>query len=282
MKNVLHVVSLVLLLVLFSACSNKEVNVGYSGPKKVSAYFSTDLMDANTLKQKLQDAGFEIIVETKVSKKKLTSIVFTHPSLVKLSQHPTRGFLAGSMRALINTQTNETRISNPRYFVRAFLQEEYKLNDEIPALNALHTAFKNLKPTEDVWDFDELATYQFMLSRPYYNDVIIAGEGDNNALKAKLIKRAKKKNIIFEYKIDDKRTLFGVNLTKRTMKFVDKIGIQNAGILPWMILIEDNKAKVLRADYIIALSYPLLDLGGFIEIMTVPGAVEKDVRKYFK
>jgi hypothetical protein len=66
------------------------------------------------------------------------------------------------------------------------------------------------------------------------------------------------------------------------MKFVDKIGIQNAGILPWMILIEDNKATALRADYLIAISYPLLTMTEFMGIMTVPGAVEKDVNKYFK
>jgi len=270
------------IVIFLNGCSNKEMTAGYEGPKEVSAYFTTSLMSADDLKKSLVSAGFEIIIETKVSKKKFTNIVFTHPSLVELSTEKSRGFLAGSMRAMINTETNETRISNPRYFVKAFLQESYKLHDEKEALSALHLAFSDLKPTKDVWDFDGLSTYQFMLSRPYYNDVIEAGEGTHKELKAKLIKRAKKKNIIFEYKIDEKRTLFGVNLTKRTMKFVDKIGTENAGILPWMILIEEDKATALRADYIIALSYPLLDLGGFIEIMTVPGAVEKDIRKYFK
>jgi len=40
-----------------------------------------------------------------------------------------------------------------------------------------------------------------------------------------------------------------------------------------MILVEENKATEFRADYMIAISYPLLDLGSFMGIMTEPGAV---------
>ena len=42
------------------------------------------------------------------------------------------------------------------------------------------------------------------------------------------------------------------------------------------------QATAMRADYYIAISYPLLDLMGFASIMTVPGAVIKDLEKYFK
>jgi hypothetical protein len=49
-----------------------------------------------------------------------------------------------------------------------------------------------------------------------------------------------------------------------------------------MVLVENGKATAMRADYYIAISYPLLDMGGFMGIMTVPGAVEKDLTKYFK
>jgi len=120
-----------------------------------------------------------------------------------------------------------------------------------------------------------------MISRPYYQDAFVAGEGKNEDLKAKLENKARK-NLIFKMELAEGRTLYGVNLGKRTMKFTDKIGTQNAGLLPWMVLVEDGKATAMRADYYIAISYQLLDLMGFATIMTVPGAVIKDIEKYVK
>jgi hypothetical protein len=267
--------------VIFSGCSSKEVVTGYQGPKEVSTYLVAPLMSTQETKDALKAQGFEILSVSKVGKAKLDSIVFTNDHLKMLADRPGRGFVAGALRALVNTEAKEVRISNPRYFVRAFLQKDYQLNDEQPLLDALDKAFADLKPSEDKWDFDGLANYQFMISRPYYQDVIVAAEGENEALKSSLEKNAKK-NLIFKLELSEGRALYGVNLDKRTMKFVDKIGVHNAGLLPWMVLIENGKATAMRADYYIAISYPLLDMGGFMGIMTVPGAVEKDLTKYFK
>jgi hypothetical protein len=280
MRNVWFALMAAVVLML-GGCAKKEATPGYTGPAEVSTYFIAPLMSTDEVTAKLEAAGFEIVAVDKVGKKKLDSIVFTNDYLKKLSDRPGRGFLAGSLRALVNTEDNEVRISNPRYFVKAFLQDDYKLNDEQPLLDDLAKAFGDLKPSEDQWEYDGLADYQFMIGRPYYQDVIVAGEGDTAELNAKIVKKAKKK-LVFKLDVGEGRTLYGVKLNKRTMKFVDKIGVQNAGILPWMVLVEDNKATAMRADYLIAISYPLLDMGGFMGIMTVPGAVEKDVKKYFK
>ena len=281
---------LALSALIFSGCSSKEVVAGYTGPKEVSTYLVAPLTSTQEVQDALKAQGFEILSVSKVTKSKLDSIVFTNDYLKTLANRPGRGFLAGSLRALVNTKDNEVRISNPRYFVRAFLQKDYKLNDEQPILEALSKAFPETKPSADKWEFDGLANYQFMISRPYYQDVIEAAKGKNAELQAKLEKKAKK-NLIFKLELAEGRTLYGVNLGKRTMKFADKIGAHNAGLLPWMVLIEDQKledgsvsamATAMRADYYIAISYPLLDMGGFMGIMTVPGAVEKDLKKYFK
>lgn len=278
---------------IFSGCSSKEAVVGYEGPQEVSTYFNAPEASTQEVKDALTAQGFEILSVSKVTKKKMEVVVFTHPHLKTLANKPGRGFLAGSMRALINTQDKNVRITNPRYFTRAFLQDDYKLNDEAPLLEALNKAFPTLTPSEDKWEFDGLANYQFMISRPYYQDVIKIKEGGHADLQAKLEKKAKK-NLIFKLELAEGRTLYGVNLGKRTMKFPDKIGAQNAGLLPWMVLIEDEtiqvdgkdvviaQATAMRADYYIAISYPLLDLMGFATIMTVPGAVIKDLERYFK
>jgi len=287
-KLVLSVLALATLI--FSGCSSKEVVVGYTGPKEVSTYVIAPLMSTDEVKTALESQGFEIVSVSKVTKAKMDAIVFTHPHLKKLADRPGRGFLAGSMRALVNTTDKEVRITNPRYFTRAFLQNDYKLNDEMPLLDALNKAFPELKSSEDKWEFDALPNYQFMISRPYYQDVIDIKEGKIEELQAKLEKKAKK-NLVFKLDLSEGRVLYGVNLGRRTMKFADKIGAQNAALLPWMVLIENvtqedgtviAKATAMRADYYIAISYPLLDLMGFATIMTVPGAVIKDLEKYFK
>ena len=280
MKNVLLAI-MAAAVMMFSGCSSKEATPGYTGPAEVSTYFIAPLMSTDEVKSKLESAGFEIVAVDTVGKAKLDSIVFTNDYLKGLADRPGRGFLAGALRVLVNTEGNEIRISNPQYFVKAFLQSDYKLGDEQPLLDALNKAFGEMKMSEDKWEFSGLADYQFMMGRPYYQDMITAGEGDTAELNAKL-QSTKKKNLIFTLDVGEGRTLYGVNLNSRTMKFVDKIGVQNAGILPWMILIEDNKATAMRADYLIAISYPLLTMTEFMGIMTVPGAVEKDVSKYFK
>lgn len=278
---------------IFSGCSSKEAVVGYKGPKEVSTYFNAPEASTQEVQDALTAQGFEVLSVSKVTKAKMEVVVFTHPHLKTLANKPGRGFLAGSMRALINTKDKNVRITNPRYFTRAFLQDDYKLDDEAPVLEALNKAFPTLTPSEDKWEFDGLANYQFMISRPYYQDTIKIKEGGHADLQAKLEKKAKK-NLIFKLELAEGRTLYGVNLGKRTMKFPDKIGTQNAGLLPWMVLIENEtiqvdgkdvtiaQATAMRADYYIAISYPLLDLMGFATIMTVPGAVIKDLERYFK
>jgi len=281
---------LALSVLLFSGCSSKEVVAGYEGPKEVSTYLVAPLASTQEVKDALTSQGFEIVSVSKVTKAKMDSIVFTHPHLKTLADKPTRGFLAGSMRALVNTKDKEVRITNPRYFTRAFLQSDYNLNDEAPVLDALHKAFSNLSPSQDKWEFDGLANYHFMIGMPYYQDQIDIKKGSLSSLQATLEKKAKK-NLIFKLEISEGRVLYGVNLSKRNMKFVDKIGVQNAGLLPWMVLIENQtqkdgkviaKATALPADYYIAISYPLLDMGGFMGIMTMPGAVIKEMKKYLK
>jgi len=83
-------------------------------------------------------------------------------------------------------------------------------------------------------------------------------------------------------KLSETSTLMGYDLAKRTKRFVKKIGRANAAILPYCIAIENGQAQALNAKYYIALSYPLLDMGGFMGIATVPGAITKDLEKAFK
>ncbi|MHB8100420.1 MAG: hypothetical protein ACYDD5_12630, partial [Sulfuricurvum sp.] len=159
----------------------------------------------------------------------------------------------------------------------AYLQDEYNHATASATYTSLESAFGPLKNTEDTWEFEKLPNYHFMISMPYYKDMGVVGTGTT----AELLAKAKEaKGIILELGSD--RYLTFIELDRRTNKFVNKIGTDKAEVLPWPVLIENGEAKTLKAEYHIAISYPLLDLGGFANIMTVPATVLKVLEKTFK
>ena len=271
------------LLLSFCGCSSKSASASTANApieKEVSAYLIGAHTDVDGAKKALESVGFEVLATYKSFKKGKT-VVFTNEKLKAQAAKKGRGF-AAVLRLLVDDERNQISITNPIYFGKAFMQNEYDHAIASEALAALNKAFSGLKGSEDKWEFDELADYHFMMGMPYYNEPVILAEGEQNELIEKAKKYKKGKLLVFELKLSDNSTLLGYKLGKKTSKFVKKIGTQNANILPYCILIEDGKAKILSAKYYIAISYPRLTMGDFMTIATVPGAIEKDLKKPFK
>jgi hypothetical protein len=139
-----------------------------------------------------------------------------------------------------------------------------------------------LKGSKDSLEFDDLADFHFMMGMPYYEDPDELAEGNHKDLLAKARNYKKGKLLIFELKLSDKSTLFGYEIGRKTKKFIKKIGRANAAVLPYCIAVEDGKASSLAAKYYLAVSYPQLSMSEFMTISSVPGAIEKDLKKPFK
>ena len=282
MKKIIIAV-LTAMTVIFSGCSSSSVapgeKTGLEGTV-VNTYLIGEHMSVGDAEAKLKAAGYEIVANYK-SVKKGTTIVFTNAALKAEAAKPMRSNIA-VLRLFVDDQEKMISITNPVYFGKAFMQEEYDHAVFNAELEKINKAFPGLKASKDAWEFDGLADYHFMISMPYYKDVDVVGEGTNEELLAKAKGHKKGKGLIFELKISDNTTLLGYALSKRTSKFVKKIGRANAAILPYCITIADGKATALSAKYYIAISYPLLDMNGFMGIMTIPGAVIKDYEKVFK
>ncbi|MDF1878017.1 hypothetical protein JHD46_00025 [Sulfurimonas sp. SAG-AH-194-C20] len=246
----------------------------------INTYLIGKHMSVADAEAKLKAAGFEIVANY-ASVKKGTTIVFTDAALKAQAAKPMRSNVA-VMRLFVDDQEKMISITNPVYFGKAFMQEEYDHTVFNAELEKINKAFPGLKASKDEWEFDGLSSYHFMISMPYYKEVDVVGEGTNEELLAKAKSHKKGKGLIFELKLSDTTTLLGYALSKRTSKFVKKIGRANAGILPYCLTISDGKATALSAKYYIAISYPLLDMNGFMGIMTIPGAVIKDYEKVFK
>ncbi|MCK4441713.1 MAG: hypothetical protein KAU90_06880, partial [Sulfurovaceae bacterium] len=254
--------------------SNKigEVNRG-----RISAYLRGELMKEADAKKVLTDAGFTILASTPLDKKaKLISIVFTNKELTTLASKKNRGF-AASLRLLINKKENQISITNPLYILKAFMQNEFDEKSAKEILASLVKNFKGLKNSDDALKFQLLPKYQFMNGLPFYEDMQVIASGDDLLEKIKNNKR-----VIFSQKLDNGAVLIGVKLAKRTTNFTRKIGTKNAAMLPYPVLIENGKAKMLDPKFYISIMYPKLQMSQFMTIASIPDAMVTDCSKVFK
>ena len=249
-----------------------EVNQG-----RIAAYLRGAFVDVKTVEEKLRAAGFEVLTSVPVDKKKtLISVVFTNKSLVRMASKENRGFMA-SLRVLVDTKDKTISITNPLYMTKGFLQSDFDETAAKKILVKLITQFPELKNSKDALKFQLLPKYQFMNGMPHYEDMIEVASGDD------LIERIKdNEKVLFRQTLENGSTLIGIQLSRRTGTFTRRIGRNNAAMLPYPVLIENGKAKILDPKYYIAYMYPMLQMSEFMTIATTPDAMIKDCEKVFK
>jgi len=261
------------------AVQKGAVQPGDVNGSKVSLYLRAPLMDEKAAVSALEKAGFTVLASYPLDKKRQrVSIVFTDDELQRAAAKSGRGF-AASLRLLVDTKARQISIMNPLYVEKAFLQDDYDEAAAKRTLQKLRDVFKGVENSDDSLKYSLLPKYHFMDAMPYYQDMIEVGSGSDAALLAK-VKASKK--LVFVQPLPNGAVLVGVKLGRRTSKFVKKIGYHNAGLLPYPVLIEGGKAKILEPKYYIAVMYPQLSMSNFMTIATVPGAIEKECNKIFR
>jgi hypothetical protein len=257
--------------------SSKNTKIGEVNQGRISAFLRGSFTEVKDVEEKLKSAGFEVLATVPVDKKKeLLSIVFTDKSLVTMGSKTNRGFIA-SLRALVDTKEKTFSIMNPLYMAKGYLQEEYDEDTAKTILVKLIETFPGLKNSKDALKFQLLPKYQFMNGMPHYGDMIEVAAGND------LLEKLKdNKSVAFVQTLENGSTLAGINLSKRTLNFTKRIGRNNAAMLPYPVLIEDGKAKILDPKYYIAYMYPLLKMTEFMTIATIPDAMIKDCQRAFK
>lgn len=263
-----------------STLSTSKVMVGEADKGRISAYLRADLIDKKTAIEKLKNAGFEVLASVPLDKKKkLISIVFTNAELKKMASKTNRGFI-GTLRLLIDPKNKQISITNPVYLAKAMLQNDFDEKQAKDILSKLIKEFPKARNSMDKVKYSLLPNYQFMKGMPFYKDMEVVARGDD--LLDKLKKKKNKKKVLFQLKLANGSTLIGVKLSKRTSKFPKRIGTNNAGMLPYPILIENGEAKIMEPKYYLSLMYPQLTMEEFMTIATVPGAIIKDCAKVFR
>ena len=246
----------------------------------INTYLVGKHVSVSDAKSKLKSQGFSVIASYSPVKGG-TTLVFTNSALKKQASKKGRAH-AAVLRMFIDDKEKTVSITNPIYFGKAFMQKDYKESVYFTQFEKISAAFPGLVGSKDKLDSSDISGFHFMMGMPYYEDADELATGTNKELIAKAKGYKKGKNLIFSLKISDKSTLLGYELGKKTKKFVKKIGRANAAVLPYCIAIEDGVASALGAKYYLAISYPQLTMSEFMTISTVPGAIEKDLKKPFK
>jgi uncharacterized protein (DUF302 family) len=93
---------------------------GHIEKEFISAYLRGPLTTVSQVEADLKNAGFEILGIHDIDKKgDLTSITVTCPSLKKMANKKTRGFM-GVLKVLVDDVNKQISISNPLYFAKAY------------------------------------------------------------------------------------------------------------------------------------------------------------------
>lgn len=264
MSKMISKFSAILVVLMVTAISTQAA--------KISAYYTAPFTTAKTVKAKLEKAGFKVLTTySPASKENIKVIVFTNKKLKALASKKIRGF-AAIQRVMVDSSTKTVRVTNPTYWLKAFMQKDFKPGVDTAVKTSLRKALGKLTATKDVLNEGDLSGYHFMMAMPYYEDMLMLKKGATVNPKKKL----------FEVKLENGSTLVGVKMSKNTENFVDKIGVENAILLPYTVLIEDGNVYALHAKYYLALSYPLLSMGQFMDISSIPDAIERKLKKALK
>jgi hypothetical protein len=252
--------------------------------EKTPTNFSAKYLELNTLKQKLKDCGLTVLGTHPVAgNTNYTTVVYTAPALKEAAKLPNRGFIA-VQRIMHNSKDHTLLATNPEYFMRAFLQKDYKDGMAKPVTDALTAALGKLTPTDDSLKTKKLKKYHFMVSMPYYDDFARVAKGTTAELSKKLEAKAKDR-IIFKLKLnaDGSSILYGVALPTKIEKFNKKLETMGKSqLLPYTVLIENGEANILHAKFYLALSFPQLTMTEFMKIMSVPGDIKDAFKADFK
>ena len=285
-----HLILKTIVLVLFSTSSFAQDLSPY-----IKVGESSDGMQAvsEQIIQTLKDNAFTILGSYNVSDKNaLKVIAFTRDDLkntvIKVAD---RGALAATMKIGLVMKNNKVVISytNPDYILRAYLPINYstykstfvKFSSDLKA--ALSSVGNEFKPFGGTVEADKLAKYHYKIMMPYFTDPVELNEFSSfeeglniisNNLEAK---KGHTKEVFRLVYSDEKVAVFGVGLQSKEdgeSYFLPKIGEDHVAAMPYEIILQGKEATMLHGKYRLALHWPELTMGTFMQIMSTPGDIE--------
>ena len=248
---------------------------------------------STTIKNLLKSNNFEILGEySPANNPNLGVIAFTRNDIKNtVVRIKDRGALAAVFKIGLvkNGNTLTMSYTNPEYILRAYTRDDYsKYESKFDRFskdlkNALSEVGKDFTPFGGSVEKDKLKKYHYKIMMPYFTDPIELREF--NSFKEGLATieknlKAKKSNTVLVYKLvypSQEVAVIGIGLEDKEegeSHFLPKIGEEHAAAMPYEIILQGNEATMLHGKYRIALHWPDLTMGTFMQIMSTPGDIE--------
>jgi hypothetical protein len=263
MKKILTICVTIAIVVLSTQAFAVEFS---SAPNKLSAYYIAPAQSIAEIKTKLTHNGFKILATT--------NILNGHDvlTITNAELQTTNTYMAAIN---VSISTKDVRVQNPSYLGAAYLGDTYRYGQFKSTVNALEKALGTLKESAQKTDFSDLKEYRFMFGMPKFIDTIKVKNGSG------LVNRVK--NSAYTLRLPNGLILVGHKLKIKTNKFLQTLGQEkNAQLLPYQSMIFQNRAVMLDPKYYLALQLPLLTMGEFMEIASIPDQIEKEIKKAYK
>jgi len=280
-----HILSALLVLLTISVSA-----------EKIPAYFKSNvkLGDLNSaikeIKANIATADFNIIGEySPAGNSKHKVIIFTSDNLKKFStKFKDRGALGAILRIGLIEKNGKTTVSiaNPIYMFNAYWGRSASTNQKLTmktlSNKALTILGNSLVPFGGEMDEEDLAKYHYKMMMPYFDDPIELADYSSFSEGANKIEsnlRSGKGNTKLVYKLTFPRKdiiVYGVALNGADGEkgFLSKIGEDHIAAMPYEIILQGKEATMLHGKYRLALYWPKLSMGQFMDIMSTPGNIE--------
>ncbi len=257
------------------------------------------------VKEKLSTNGFKILGSYSPAKDNNRFVIIVTDENLLNSVKAVGGLtgFASSFRIAFtrDDDSKKTTISymTPDYWGLAYFRDDFekvkpnyvKLNNSIKKVITGFGDFDGKEfGSEEGVDADDLEDYQYMFGMPEFDDTDELMEFENYKAAVDKIDGNFKKGIqnlelVYSIEIPEQNLkLYGIGLSGETgeehfLPLIDISKPKHTAFLPYEILVKDNIVHMLHGKFRIALSFPDLSMGTFMEIMSTPGDIEELMKK---
>jgi hypothetical protein len=215
---------------------------------------------------------------------------FTSPELQQAAASDEFGGFGGVLRAAVtdNAGAIEVTYVSPEYIGYAYhLGDLSAITAQVEAALGKRKSFGAKGMSEEM-----LERYHYMMFMPYFKDKRVIARFDDHAAAVQKVAAALQHPdsdmaAVWQVKISDDQTLFGVKLyggkwegkIKEIMSKIDLDSPKSTAALPWELLVTGGKLVYLPGKFRIAVMFPDLPMGTFMEIANVPDDMDASARE---
>ncbi len=217
-------------------------------------------------------------------------IGFTSPELKQAAASEEFGGFGGVLRVAVTDNAGAIEVSyvNPEYIGYAYhLGDLSAISAQVKGALGKRKSFGAKGLSEDM-----LERYHYMMFMPYFKDKRVIANFDDHATAVQKVAAALQHpdsdmSAVWQVQISNDQTLFGVKLhggkwngkIKDIMSKIDIDSPKSTAALPWELLVTGRKLVYLPGKFRIAVMFPDLPMGTFMQISNVPDDMDASAKE---